>query len=93
MSKVRHFPGALKSPLIQWLASLLLSAVIVMTAAMTVLGVVADAYLRNNPVAAFEEDLGYGLLMVISSIFAMIVALPVWGVLTWWIRRAIARRV
>jgi hypothetical protein len=93
MSKACHLLGALRSPLIQWLASLLLSAVIVMTAAMAVLGVVGDAYVRKTPVAAFEEDLGYGLLMVLSSIVAMIVALPVWGALTCWIRRVIARRV
>lgn len=70
----------------------MLSAIIVVLAVLAVLSVVDYAYIQSNPVAAAEEDLGYGLLMVVSWIACMVVALPAWGLIAWWIRRAIGRK-
>lgn len=84
---------AVASPVIQWLASLMLSAVIVFVAVLAVLGVVDHTYIQRNPIAATEEDLGYGLVMVLSLIACAFIALPVWSVLAWRIRRAIERKV
>jgi hypothetical protein len=84
---------ALASPVIQWLASLMLSAAIVLIAVLVVLSVVDHAYIQRNPIAATEEDLGYGLVMVFSLIASAVVALPAWGLLAWRISRAIERKV
>lgn len=81
------------SPVIQWLASLMLSAVIVLIAVLAFLSFVDHAYIQRNPIAATEEDLGYGLVMVFSLIASAVVALPAWGLLAWRIRRAIERKV
>jgi len=76
-----------------WLVSLMLAAMVVLLAALAALSVVDHAYIQINPIAASEEDLGYGLLMVFSLIACAVVALPVWGLIAWWIRRAIGRKV
>lgn len=70
----------------------MLSAIIVVLAVLAVLSVVDYAYIQHNPIAATEEDLGYGLLMVFSLIACAVVVLPVWGLIAWWIRRAIGRK-
>lgn len=89
----RSMRRALASPVIQWLASLMLSAAIVLVVVLAVLSVVDHAYIQRNPIAATEEDLGYGLVMVFSLIASAGIALPVWGVLAWRIRRAIERKI
>jgi hypothetical protein len=53
---------------------------------------VGSDYIEHNPVAAFEEDLGYGILMVCTLIVSAIAALPVWAVLTGLIGRYFARK-
>lgn len=84
--------GVLSSPARQWLAALALSGVLCILAILVILGAVGSVYIENNPVAAFEEDLGYGLLMVCTLIVSAIAALPVWVVLTGLIGRYFARK-
>lgn len=93
MLEDRSMRRALASPVFHWLASLMLSGVIVLMATLAVLGVADHAYIQRNPIAAAEEDLGYGLVMLLSLIAYSVVALPAWGVLAWRIKRAIERRV
>ena len=80
------------TPLGQWLTSLALSGAAAILAVLLVLEIVDSVYIGRNPVASVEEDLGYGLVMIVTLFVSAIVALPIWGVLAWQIRRYLAQR-
>lgn len=82
----RYFP-------IQWLSSLALSALIVIGMMALILFIVDWGYSRLHPVAAYEEELGYGLVMVGVVLSCVVVAIPAGGILAWCIKKVIAREV
>lgn len=84
---------ALSSRAIQWLSSLVLSALIVIGAIALILFVADWGYIRLHPVAAYEEDLGYGLVMLGVLLGCAIAAVPAGGILAWHIKKIIARKV
>ena len=84
--------GARSSSAIQWLLSLVLSALIVTGVFFLILAVADWKYIQLHPVAAYEEDLGYGLVMVSVAMTSAAVALPVAGLLAWHFKKVIARK-
>jgi hypothetical protein len=93
MSRGFFQSDTLSSRVVQWLSSLVLSALIVIGAIALILFVADWGYIRSHPVAAYEEDLGYGLVMIGVVLSCAVVALPAGGILAWYIKKIITRKV
>ena len=78
---------------VQWLCSLLLAFIIVIGAVLLITAVADWNYIRLNPVAAYEDDLGYGLVVTGILFVCAVISLPVGGLLAWRIKKIIARKV
>jgi hypothetical protein len=79
------------SRVVHWLLAFLLAGVLSALFLVGALSAVAAAYLREHPIAATEEDLGYGLVMVGALVGMAPVALLAWACMTWIGKRFIAR--
>ena len=83
----------LSHAIVQWVSSIFLSLLIVAGMVAIILTITGWGYVWLHPVAAYEEDLGYGLVMVAAFILCSIVAVPASGFLAWGIKKFIARKL
>lgn len=63
--------------IVQWASSVLLSLLILVGAAASIVAIVDWGYVWLHPVAAYEEDLGYGLVMITALGICAVIAIPV----------------
>lgn len=86
-------PKFLAYGFVQWICSMALSLLIVFALVALILGITSWSYLLRHPVAAYEQDLGYGLVMVGMLVVCAIIALPAVGLLAWRFKKIIAHKV
>jgi hypothetical protein len=79
--------------IVQWVSSIFLSLLIVAGMVAIILTITGWGYVWLHPVAAYEEDLGYGLVMMAAFVLCSIVAVPASGFLAWGIKKFIARKL
>ena len=89
---MRQRSSILSSDVVQWFGSLLLSVLTVIAVVALTLSVADWTYIRLHPVAAYEEDLGYGLAMMEVFLGCAVIALPATGLLAWRIKKFIAHK-
>lgn len=77
---------------VQWVGSILLSLLIVTGVVALILSVAGWSYVWLHPVAAYEEDLGYGLVMMAVLFICAVIAVPAGGLLAWRLKTILARK-
>lgn len=78
---------------VQWLSSIVLSLLVVVALVALTLSIADWAYVLRHPIAAYEEDLGYGLVMMAVLVVCAVIAVPATGLLAWRLKKFIAHRV
>ncbi|NWG86236.1 MAG: hypothetical protein HXY26_01790 [Hydrogenophilaceae bacterium] len=86
-------PNLLSYAVVQWASSILLSLLIVAVVVALILSVVGWGYVWLHPVAAYEDDLGYGLVMMAGFVICAVIAVPAGGLLAWRLKTILARKI